>query len=445
MGSGEDISEQWPIMACCGFLQSHRWLNGSLGGKMEWYLMLAPKELQRARERTLAILRKANIPLTPTEIDSIEIIDFNLGDLKNFGIQQLTYVDSEVYSAGEVVMFPGQICPEHRHPPVGNRPGKEQTLRCRWGTFYLYVSGDPTQERKAVIPKDREAYFTVLHEVVLVPGDQYTIPPDTLHWFQAGPEGAVISFFSTGPKNVPEVFTDPHIQKVPQVASQGLKMILLGAPGSGKGTQARLLSTKYGTAHLSMGNLLREEVAKGSAIGSKVAPMMTKGEMVPDSVVFEILDEKLVSLNSYILDGFPRTLKQAQHLEEVLAAVRTEIDCVFLLELPVEVVIRRLSGRRVCSKCSRTYHIDFYQSDVCNCGGKLVQRPDDNPETIRRRMEVYNQQIGPLREFYSNQNKLWPIDASQDMEVSFGVISRVIDNEIIPARRMGGRQNKTRS
>ncbi len=401
--------------------------------------MLSLQELHEARERTLQMLTRANIAVGSGESDKIEIIDFGLGDLDIIGLQQLNYVDSALYSAGEMVLFPGQTCPEHRHPPAGEHPGKEQIFRCRFGTVYLYVAGDPAESIQAVLPKQRQGHFTARHQVVLQPGDQYTIPANTPHWFQAGPEGAVISEFSTGPRNVAEIFTDPGIQKVPQVASRGLRIILLGAPGSGKGTQARLLSTKYGTVHLSMGNVLREEVAKGSVIGSQVAPMMSKGEMVPDSVVFRILDDKLSTLSSYILDGFPRTLEQAQHLEVVLASLQNEIDGVFLLELPVEVVIRRLSGRRVCTRCSRTYHIDFYQSDVCNCGGELVQRPDDNPDTIRRRMEVYNEQIGPLREFYADRGKLWPIDASEDMELAFGDISRVLDHEIIPRRR-GERQ-----
>ncbi|NLV91373.1 MAG: adenylate kinase [Firmicutes bacterium] len=399
--------------------------------------MLSLEKLAQAREKTIEILERAQIVLSPNEVDRIEIIDFGLGDLQTFGIQQLTYVDTDIYSAAEVVVFPGQICPEHRHPSFGDQPGKEQTFRCRFGTLYLYVTGSPVADRelKAEIPADKAQYFTARREIILEPGDQYTIPANTLHWFQAGPEGAVITEFSSGPRAQPEVFTDPEIQKIPQVASRGLKMILLGAPGSGKGTQARLLATKYGTAHLSMGNLLREEISTGSELGSRVAPMMSKGEMVPDSIVYEIIDDKIAQYNSYILDGFPRTLQQAEHLERSLKALRNQIDVVFLLDLPVEVVIRRLSGRRVCEKCSQTYHVDFYQSDVCNCGGNLVQRPDDHPDAIRRRMEVYRGQIGPLQNYYEEKGLLWTIDASEEMELTFGAISRVLDNEIIPNRR----------
>lgn len=397
--------------------------------------MLTLQQLNLARERVLELLNNAQVPVTAAEADKIEVTDFGLRDFCRFGLQQLDYVDSDVFYAGEIVMLPNQICPEHHHPTVENEMPKEQTFRCRWGTVYLYVPGEETPEPKAIIPPERAQYFTVRHEIVLRPGQQYTIPPNTLHWFQAGPEGAVITEFSTGSRRAAEVFTDPGIYKVAQMVTQGLKIVLLGAPGSGKGTQSRLLSTKYGTVHLSMGNMLREEVAKGSRIGSRVAVMMSKGEMVPDSVVFGILDEKLTMYNSYILDGFPRTLSQAEYLDKRLSELNTEVDVVFLLELPLEEIIERLSGRRVCSKCSRTYHVRFYQSDTCNCGGKLVQRADDNPEAVRRRVEVYNQEIGPLREFYSRQGKLWEIDGSKGMELSFGDISRILDEKILPEKR----------
>lgn len=402
--------------------------------------MLTLQQLNEARERVLEILKKAQVSITAAEADQIELTDFGLGDFCRFGLQQLDYIDSDVFYAGELILLPNQIVPEHRHPTAENEMPKEQTFRCRWGTVYLYVPGEETPEINAAIPADRAQYFTVKREIVLRPGQQYTIPPNTLHWMQAGPEGAVLSEFSTGSRRAAEVFTDPNVYKVPQTVTQGLKIVLLGAPGSGKGTQSRLLSTKYGTVHLSMGNMLREEVAKGSKVGSRVAVTMSRGEMVPDSIVFQIIDEKLSMYNSYILDGFPRTLSQAEYLDQRLSELNTAIDVVFLLELPLEEIIERLSGRRVCSKCSQTYHVRFYHSDVCNCGGKLVQRADDNPEAVKRRVEVYEEEIGPLREYYSKQGKLWEIDGSKGMELAFSDISRILDEKILPEKRKRAEQ-----
>jgi D-lyxose ketol-isomerase len=132
-------------------------------------------------------------------------------------LQLLTYVNTDRYCAKELVLFPGQTCPEHRHPPVGGAPGKMETFRCRWGTVRLYVDGPPTAERGARPPAGSEAHYTVFHELVLAPGDQYTIPPDTLHWFQAGAEGAVVSEFSSTSRDELDVFTDPRVMRVPGV------------------------------------------------------------------------------------------------------------------------------------------------------------------------------------------------------------------------------------
>jgi D-lyxose ketol-isomerase len=144
-----------------------------------------------ARERTAAMLAEAGIVLTPAERDTIEVTDFGLGSLDEIGLQLVVYVNTERVCAKELVLFAGQTCPEHRHPPVDGGPGKEETFRCRRGTVHLHVEG-------------RE-------ELVLRPGDQYTIPPDTLHWFQGGDEGAIVSEFSTRSRDEADVFTDPRI------------------------------------------------------------------------------------------------------------------------------------------------------------------------------------------------------------------------------------------
>jgi len=144
-----------------------------------------------ARERAAAILADAGIELTEAERAAIEVADFGLGRLEEVGLQLVVYVNTERVCAKELVLFPGQECPEHRHPPVGDDPGKEETFRCRAGTVHLHVEGHG--------------------EVTLGPGDQFTIPPDTLHWFRAGDEGAIVSEFSTRSRDALDVFTDPRI------------------------------------------------------------------------------------------------------------------------------------------------------------------------------------------------------------------------------------------
>jgi len=141
------------------------------------------------------MLERAGLAITDAERARIEVADFGLGELERTGLQLLTYVNTDRYCAKELVLFPEQICPEHRHPPVGGEPGKEETFRCRWGTVHLHVDG-----------------FAAL---VLAPGEQFTIPPDTLHWFQAGAEGAVVSEFSSTSRDELDVFTDPRIVRIP--------------------------------------------------------------------------------------------------------------------------------------------------------------------------------------------------------------------------------------
>jgi D-lyxose ketol-isomerase len=179
--------------------------------------MLTRKEYENARRKTLEYFRKASIVLTPEEENIIEVADFGLGELDSTGLEVLTYVNTQRCCAKELVLFPGQTCPEHRHPPVEGEPGKEETFRCRWGTVYLYVEGEPAQEPKAVLPRGRENTYTIRHEIVLIPGDQYTLHPNTKHWFQAGPEGAVVSEFSTTSRDESDIFTDPEINRIPEV------------------------------------------------------------------------------------------------------------------------------------------------------------------------------------------------------------------------------------
>jgi D-lyxose ketol-isomerase len=143
------------------------------------------------------------------------VADFGLGDLARTGLQLVVYENNDRYCAKELVLFPRQTCPEHRHPPVGDDPGKQETFRCRWGRVWLYVEGAPSEAVRARIPRGDEAYYTVFHEIELRPGEQYTIPPDTLHWFQAGADGAVVSEFSSTSRDAFDRFTDPRIRRIP--------------------------------------------------------------------------------------------------------------------------------------------------------------------------------------------------------------------------------------
>jgi D-lyxose ketol-isomerase len=179
--------------------------------------MITTEQQEAARRRSREYLDRAGIVLTPQEAANIEIADMGLGELETTGLQLVVYVNTQRSCAKELVLFPRQTCPEHRHPPVGGEPGKEETFRCRWGIVYLYVAGPPVADAQAQPPAGREQTYTVRHEIVLRPGEQYTIPPDTLHWFQAGDEGAVVSEFSTRSTDEYDIFTDPAIRRAPQV------------------------------------------------------------------------------------------------------------------------------------------------------------------------------------------------------------------------------------
>ena len=160
-------------------------------------------------------LREAGIVITPDEETRIELADFGLGEFETTGLGLLVYENNDRYCAKELVLLPHQTCPEHRHPRMANDPGKRETFRCRRGKVYLCVAGEPTPNRVAKPPAGRESHYTVGHEIRLAPGEQFTIPSDTLHWFQAGPEGAVVSEFSSTSRDDTDIFTDPAIRRVP--------------------------------------------------------------------------------------------------------------------------------------------------------------------------------------------------------------------------------------
>lgn len=171
------------------------------------------------RKRALEYYDRAGIVLTPEERNSVEIADFGLDDIEHAGLILVTYVNSKRCCAKEMVLFPGMTCPEHTHAPIPekNYQGKEETFRCRYGTVYLYVEGEENGSGRERIPSGYEGTYTVFHEIILHAGEQYTIMPDTKHWFQAGPQGAVVSEFSTPSFDEYDIFTDPDIKRLPVI------------------------------------------------------------------------------------------------------------------------------------------------------------------------------------------------------------------------------------
>jgi adenylate kinase len=203
-----------------------------------------------------------------------------------------------------------------------------------------------------------------------------------------------------------------------------MKLILLGPPGAGKGTQAKMLTDRLNIPQISTGDILRAAVKEGTPMGIKAKSFMDAGSLVPDEVVVGIVQERLQKedcANGFILDGFPRTVAQADALKDTLRALGKDVDAVISLEVDVEALVERLNGRRTCKVCGKGYHIKFDPPRVdgkCDlCGGELFQRDDDREETIRKRLEVYRQQTSPLVSYYQNDGLLTRIDGMQKIGV----------------------------
>ncbi len=205
-----------------------------------------------------------------------------------------------------------------------------------------------------------------------------------------------------------------------------MKIILLGAPGSGKGTQASLIVEKYNLPHLSTGEIFREHIKNQTPLGVKVKEVMDSGNLCPDDLTIEIVKDRLSkedSVDGYILDGFPRNLTQAKALDEFLAP-----DVVINIDVDVKKIEHRIVGRRSCLKCKGSFHIDFIgNTDICpDCGAKLTIRKDDNAETVKERLNVYQKQTAPLIEYYKAQNKLRSINGNQDVNDVFNDVVKVL-------------------
>ena len=206
-----------------------------------------------------------------------------------------------------------------------------------------------------------------------------------------------------------------------------MKLILLGAPGSGKGTQAAYISEKYDLPHISTGDLFRENIKNETPLGLKVKAIMDTGELCPDDLTIELIKDRLNKSDckkGYLLDGFPRNLTQAQALDEICAP-----NFVINLDVDLSKIEHRITGRRSCSKCNNSFHVDFI-GDVktCpDCGGKLFTRKDDNPETVKERLEVYHEQTVPLIDYYDKQNKLLNVNGNQPIDKVFEEIVKVLE------------------
>jgi len=211
-----------------------------------------------------------------------------------------------------------------------------------------------------------------------------------------------------------------------------LNFIFLGAPGAGKGTQAALLSEKLGIPHISTGDMLREELKKGTSLGLKVKAFMAKGELVPDEVILEVMKERLEEKDceaGFILDGFPRTLVQAENLDVLLEEINKKIDRVVKIKVSKETVVKRLSARLVCPRCGADYNLETRpprQAGICDlCGGILEQRIDDRKDVILNRLQVYEKQTQPLESYYRKQGKLIEINGETGQEQ---VLNEILKN-----------------
>lgn len=208
---------------------------------------------------------------------------------------------------------------------------------------------------------------------------------------------------------------------------------MLGAPGAGKGTQAKMIADKYGVPHVSTGDIFRANIKNGTELGIEAKKYMDQGLLVPDELTVRILLDRVAKedcKNGYILDGFPRTIPQAEVLDEALAKLGEKIDYAINVDVPDENIIRRMSGRRACVTCGATYHIEHVppkKVGICDrCGAELILRDDDKPETVQNRLSVYHKQTQPLIDFYEAKGVLKSVDGTQPMDDVFAAITAIL-------------------
>lgn len=213
-----------------------------------------------------------------------------------------------------------------------------------------------------------------------------------------------------------------------------MKIVMLGAPGAGKGTQAQMLAKKYDIPHVSTGDIFRMNIKNGTELGMEAKKYMDQGLLVPDELTVRILLDRVAKddcKNGYVLDGFPRTIPQANVLEEALTKLGDKIDYAVNVDVPDENIIRRMGGRRACLACGATYHIEHVppkKEGICDkCGQELVLRDDDKPETVTNRLQVYKEQTQPLIDFYTERGVLHNVDGTKDMNEVFEAIVAILN------------------
>ena len=211
-----------------------------------------------------------------------------------------------------------------------------------------------------------------------------------------------------------------------------MRIVLLGAPGAGKGTQCKYIVDRYKLLHLSSGDILRRHRAQGTKLGKKAQKFMDSGALVPDNVIIDMMiDEIGRASGGYVLDGFPRTVKQAADLDKALQGRDEKIDAVLNLGVNEDVILRRITGRRICPKCAAVYHVENLKPKVdgiCDKdGAKLVQRPDDTAEVVKTRLKNYNEQTAPLIDYYKRGNSVFDIDANAEAETVRDLIFSKLD------------------
>lgn len=214
-----------------------------------------------------------------------------------------------------------------------------------------------------------------------------------------------------------------------------MKLIILGPPGAGKGTQASFISKKFAIPHISTGDIFRANIKNDTALGKKAKEYMNKGELVPDELTCDLVFDRIKqedAKNGFLLDGFPRNIFQAQRLDEVLSQENLKIDCVINIEVDDKILVERAVGRRVCKDCGATYHISFNKSkkqDICDtCNGALYQREDDKEDTIKNRIEVYNKNTKPLIDYYNEKGNLANIQGEKDINLVFEDIVKSVES-----------------
>ena len=212
-----------------------------------------------------------------------------------------------------------------------------------------------------------------------------------------------------------------------------MKIIMLGAPGAGKGTQAKMIAEKFQIPHVSTGDIFRANIKNGTELGKEAKKYMDQGQLVPDELTVKILLDRVAQAdcaNGYVLDGFPRTIPQAEVLDEALSKLGEKIDFAINVDVPDENIVRRMSGRRACLSCGATYHIEHIppkKEGICDvCGQPLVLRDDDKPETVLNRLKVYHDQTQPLIDFYSKKGVLQSVDGTVDQKVVFAAIVAIL-------------------